>query len=258
MEDLARAGYLAKGVVYLLIGLLAFQAAAGLGGAVTGPEGALATILGQPAGRILLGITAVGLSAYAIWRFFCAVFDPERHGDKTKRLFVRIGYGGSALGHAALALEAARLAMGKGGGGGDRAESWSARLLDAPFGPWLLGAVALGVIAYGIAQLIRGLGKRIEERLRLGELGPEERQLVVRVGRVGTAARGIVFGIVGYLLIRAALKHDPSEAGGLGDALQTLERQPYAPYLLGSVALGLAAYGAYQLVKARYRVIAAG
>src|SRR5688500_9134970 len=113
MEDLARAGYLAKGVVYLLIGILAFQAAAGAGGAVTGPEGALLAILRQPAGRLLLGITAVGLSGYAVWRLFCAAFDPEHHDKDAKRLFVRVGYAGSGLAHGALALQAARLALGK-------------------------------------------------------------------------------------------------------------------------------------------------
>jgi hypothetical protein len=258
MEELARAGYVAKGVVYLVIGVLAFQAAAGAGGAITGPEGALLTILGQPAGRVLLGIIALGLSGYAVWRLFCAAFDPEHHDQNAKRLFVRLGYAGSGLGHAALALEAARLALGGAGGGSDRAESWTARLLEAPLGPWLVGAIALGIAAYGFAQIVRSLGRKIEERLQLGELEPDQRRLVVRVGRVGTIARGIVFGMVGYLLLRAALKHDASEAGGLADALHALERQPYAPYLLGAVAVGLAAYGAYQLVKARYRVIAAG
>jgi hypothetical protein len=260
MEELARAGYLAKGVVYLLIGILAFQAAAGAGGAVTGPEGVLLAILHQPAGRLLLGITAVGLSGYAVWRLFCAAFDPEHHEKEAKRLFVRVGYAGSGLAHGALALQAARLALGKRGGasGGDRAESWTAQLLEVPLGTWIVATIAVGIGVYGIAQIRRGLGPKVEERLRLGELPPDERRLVVRVGRVGTVARGLVFGVIGYLLMRAALEHDPSEAGGLAAALHTLERQPYAPYLLGGVALGLAAYGAYQLVKARYGVIAAG
>ncbi|HET8625751.1 MAG TPA: DUF1206 domain-containing protein [Gemmatimonadales bacterium] len=261
MEDFARAGYLAKGVVYLLIGLLAFQAAAGAGGAVTGPEGAFFTLLQQPLGRVLLGLTAVGLSGYAVWRLFCAAFDPERREEHVKRIFVRIGYAGSGLAHAALALEAGRLALGRGGGGGgagERAESWTARVLDAPLGPWIVGAVAIGIAVYGVAQIVRGMGRKVEERLRLGELAPDERRLVIRVGRVGHVARGIVFGIIGVLLMRAALDHNPQEAGGLGDALATLARQPYSPFLLGGVALGLAAYGAYQLVKARYRVIAAG
>lgn len=260
MEDLARAGYLAKGVVYLIVGLLTLQAAAGAGGAVTGPEGALLTMLRQPLGRVLLGFTAIGLSGYAIWRLFCAAFDPERHGNRVKRAFVRVGYAGSGLAHGALALEAAYLAMGKGGGGGggERAEGWTATVLQAPFGAWIVGAAALGIAVYGVAQIVRGLRDKTEERLRLGELAPDERRLVVRVGRVGTVARGVVFGVVGYLLLRAAIDHDPQKAGGLADALATLQRQPYAPVLLGGVALGLAAYGAYQLVKARYRVITAG
>ena len=259
LADLARAGYLAEGVVYLIVGLLALQAAAGAGGAVTGPEGALLTILRQPLGRVLLGFTAVGLSGYAIWRLFCAAVDPERRSDGLKRLFVRIGYAGSGVAHGALALEAAYLALRNGGGGGgDRAEGWTAEVLQASFGPWLVGAVAVGIGIYGIAQIMRGLGPKVEERLQLGELPPDQRRLVVRVGRVGTVARGVVFGIIGYLLLRAALEHDPQEAGGLADALHTLQRQPHAPILLGAVAVGLAAYGAYQLVKARYRVIAAG
>ncbi|MGH7631258.1 MAG: DUF1206 domain-containing protein [Gemmatimonadales bacterium] len=258
MEGVARACYVAKGVVYLLVGLLALQAAAGAGGSATGPEGALLTLLHQPLGRALLGVTAVGLAAYAVWRLYCAAADPERHGNETKRLFVRIGYAGSAFAPAGLGWQAARIAFGRGYIGGDRTQGWTARLLDAPVGPWLAGAVALGVAGYGIAQFLRGLGRKGEERMRLGELPPDERRLVVRVGRVGHVARGIVFGIVGALLLRAALAHDASKAGGLGEALQILERQPYAPVLLGTVALGLAAYGVYQLVKARYRVIAAG
>lgn len=148
MEDLARAGFMAKGVVYLLIGVLPFQAAAGSGGAVTGPEGALLTRR-QPAGRILLGLTAVGLSAYSLWRLFCAVFDPEPP------------------------------------------------LMEMPLGPYLVAAVALGVAGYGVAQVVRGLGRKAAERLRLGELDPDQRRLVIRVGRVGLVARGVVFGIIG-------------------------------------------------------------
>jgi hypothetical protein len=259
MEDLARAGYLAKGVVYLIVGLLTLQAAAGSGGPPSGAESAFLTLLRQPLGRLLLGLTAIGLSGYAIWRLFCAAFDPERRGDGLKRVFVRIGYAGSGLAHGALALEAAQLALGNGGGGsGNRTEGWTATALHAPLGPWIVGAAALGVAIYGLAQIRRGLSSKVEERLRLGELPPDERRLVVRVGRVGTVARGVVFGIIGYLLLRAAIDHDPEKAGGLADALATLQRQPYAPVLLGGVALGLAAYGAYQLVKARYRVIAPG
>jgi hypothetical protein len=260
IERLARAGYLAKGVVYLLIGILALQAAAGAGGRTTGTGGAFRVLLRQPFGRWLLWLTAVGLAGYAVWRMICALLDPENGGRKGwKRLAVRAGYAGSALIHAGLAWQGVRLALGHGGGNGDsQAESRTAQLLDAPFGPWLVGLVALGLAGYGVAQIVRGLRRDTASRLHLGGLGPDERRMVLRAARAGLVSRGVVFGLMAIFLARAALQRDPSEAGGLGEALQTLARQPYAPFVLGAVALGLTAYGAYQLALARYRIIAAG
>jgi hypothetical protein len=250
----------AKGVVYLVIGTLALQAAAGAGGRTTGTGGAFRVLLRQPLGHWLLWLVAIGLAGYAIWRMICALIDPE-HGGQTgwKRLAVRVGYAGSALIHAGLAWQAVRLALGRGGASGDRqAESRTAQLLDAPLGPWLVGLVALGLAGYGVAQIVRGFRRDAASRLHLGRLGPDERRMVLRAARAGLVSRGIVFGLMSIFLARAALQHDPTEAGGLGEALQTLARQPYAPFVLGAVALGLAAYGAYQLALARYRVIAAG
>jgi hypothetical protein len=261
IERLARAGYLAKGVVYLLIGILALQAAAGAGGRTTGTSGAFRVLLRQPLGRWLLWLLAIGLAGYGIWRMLCAVVDPEHAGRKGwKRVAVRVGYAGSALIHAGLAWQAARLALGYGGGGSSdsQAKSRTAQLLDAPFGPWLVGLVALGLGSYGVAQIVRGLRRDAASRLHLDGVGPDERRMVVRAARAGLVSRGIVFGLMAIFLARAALQHDPTEAGGLGQALQTLARQPYAPFVLGAVALGLTAYGAYQLALARYRIIAAG
>jgi Domain of Unknown Function (DUF1206) len=260
IERLARAGYLAKGVVYLVIGVLALQAAAGAGGRTTGTTGAFRVLLEQPLGRWLLWLVAIGLAGYAVWRMICALFDPENGGrNGWKRLAVRVGYAGSALIHAGLAWQAVRLALGHGGGSGEgQAKSRTAQLLNAPLGPWLVGLVALGLAGYGVAQIVRGLRQDTASRLHLGGLGPEERRMVLRAARAGLVSRGIVFGLMSIFLARAALQHDPTEAGGVGQALQTLARQPYAPFVLGAVALGLTAYGAYQLALARYRVIAAG
>jgi hypothetical protein len=261
VERLARAGYLAKGVVYLLIGLLALQAAAGAGGKTTGTSGVFYELVRQPLGRWLLWLLAIGLAGYAAWRLVCALRDPEGHGRRDwKRKAVRVGYAGRALIHAGLAWQAARLALGQpGGSSGDaQAKAHTAQLLSAPFGTWLVGLVALGVIGYGIWQIVRGMRDDAIDPMALGSLGPDERRLLLRAARIGFIARGVVFGTIGVLLVRAAREHDPNEAGGLGQALGTLARQPYAPFLLGGVALGLAAYGAYQLALARYRVIAAG
>jgi hypothetical protein len=258
IERLARAGFAAKGVVYLLIGTLALLAAAGAGGETTGTHGALGVLLRQPLGRVLLGALAVGLAGYAIWRAITALADPEAGGRRGwKRIVVRIGYAASAFAHGALAWEAARLALAMGSAGGDDAtRDRTADLMAAPLGQWLAGAVALGLAGYAVAQIRRGLRGDIDRHLALGRLGPDEQRLVVRTARTGLVARGIVFLIISGLLAKAALEHDPSEAGGLREALQVLRDQPYAPFLFGGVALGLVAYGAFQLVRARYRVIA--
>ena len=260
IERLARAGFAAKGVVYLLIGTLALLAAAGAGGETTDTRGALGVLLRQPLGRVLLALLAVGLAGYALWRALTAFADPEGAGRRGwKRVMVRVGYAVSAFAHGALAWEAARLALALGSSGGDdAARDRTADLMAAPLGPWLVGAVALGLAGYGLAQVRRGLRGDIDRHLALGRLGSDEQRLVVRTARTGLVARGVVFLIISGFLAKAALEHDPSEAGGLREALQVLREQPYAPFLLGGVALGLAAYGAFQLVRARYRIIATG
>jgi hypothetical protein len=257
IQRLARAGFAANGAVYLLIGVLALLAAIGAAGETTGTHGALEVLLRQPFGAWLLGPLAVGLFGYAIWRVITAVADPEgRHKKGWTRLLVRVGYAGSAIVHAALGWEAARLALGdRNPMGDDAAQSRTAQLMAFPMGHWLVAIAAAGVAGYGIAQIVRGLRGDIDRRLALGSLAPEERRAVVRAARIGMVARGVVFVIMGAFLLNASRERDPSEAGGLGEALEALRDQPYAPFLLGGVALGLAAYGAFQLVRARYRVI---
>ena len=256
VERFARAGYAAKGVVYLLIGVLALQAAAGAGGQTTGASGVLRILLRQPFGRVLLGLVAIGLAGYAAWRLYCTAVDPKHPGRRDwKRAAVRVGYTLSALVHGSLAWQAARLALGQSGGraGDGQADQRTAELMAAPFGQWLVGAVAIGVAGYGIAQVVKGVRGRGVEPTRTADA--QMRRALVRAARIGQIARGVVFGMMGLFLVRAALQHDPSEAGGLGEALRELGQQPYAPVVLGTVALGLAAYGAYQLALARWAAV---
>lgn len=257
VERLARAGYAAKGIVYLLIGILAARAAFGAGGETTGGEGALRTLIDEPFGKILLGLLAAGLLAYALWRAYCALRDPEDHGSGIKAAAIRTGFAASAIIHAGLALEAFRLATGSGGSSGEGAEHWTSRALAAPAGPWLVGAVGVAIGLYGLNQLRRGLSGDIDKRLRLGSMDPDHRRMVHRLGRLGLAARGIVFGLIGFFAVRAAWQYDPSEAGGVDQALDWLAGKSWGNVVFAVVALGLAAYGLFQLVKARYRVISA-
>ena len=255
---LVRLGYAAKGVVYLMIGLLAALAALGRGGQTTGSRGALATILGQPFGRTLLTAVAVGLGVYALWQFFRATTDPEhagRRGDR-KSIGRRVAYAVSGLIHVGLVVAAVRLLSVAGGSGADdnaSARGWTASLMAYPLGRWMVGAVGLGFVAFGLYQLYRAYRADLDKQLELGRLGDRGRTLARWAGRLGIAARGVVFGIVGGFLLAAAAHADPNEAKGLGGALDAVHGQTHGRWLLGVVAAGLAAYGVYLFVRARYR-----
>lgn len=254
---LARVGYAAKAVVYFTVGALAAQAAFGAGGATTDQRGALRTLLDQPMGRALLWVIALGLFGYAVWGVIAAMSDAERRGSDGKGLALRIGMVVRALAYGALGVTAVRVATGSGGGGssGQRTQDWTARLMAMPMGRTLVLAAGAGVIGYGLYQLYRSYKAKLSKELDLSRLTPDAATWVVRLARFGMAARGVVFTIVGWFLLRAGMERDASEAGGLGDALATLERQAYGPWLLGAVALGLIAYAVYELVNARYRRI---
>jgi Domain of Unknown Function (DUF1206) len=257
IERLARVGFVAKGLVYLIIGGLALQAALGRGGETTGSEGALLTILRQPYGRVLLFIVAIGLAGYAAWRFVQAGLDPEGMGRDGNRVLQRVGYAISGVIHAGLALAAARMALGFGQGENrdSGAQDWTALVLAQPLGRWIVAAVGLGIVAFGLAELVRAYRTDLPKQLDLSRLDPSARKWVVRFGRMGMAARGIVFALIGGFLVRAALTYDSSQARGLGGALESLHGQPYGPWLLALVAIGLIAFGVFELVQARYRRI---
>lgn len=254
VQKLARLGYAAKGVVYLIIGGVAAQAAFSPAEQVEGTEGALHTILEQPFGRVLLGIVALGLAGFVVWRAVQAIVDPEHSGGGMKRAAGRIGFAISGVVYAALTLEAVRMIRGSGGQGGGT-EHWTAVVMEKPFGRIAIGLAGVGIGAYGLYQLIKAFKSDLDKRLNLEGSAVATRKRVVALARAGTAARGVVFAIIGWLVIKSALQYDPSEAQGLQGALVTLREAAYGPYLLGLVALGLMAYGISQLVKARYRVI---
>ncbi len=256
VERLARFGYAAKGVVYSIVGLLAAQAALGTGGRTTDTQGALQAILTQPFGKFLLAVVAIGLLGYVLWRFVQAIKDPENKGTDAKGILQRIGYGISGIIYAGLALSAIQLILGLGGGNNNSTEDWTARLLSQPFGQWLVGTIGAFIIGMGFYQFYKAFAAKFRQKLNLTELSNTEQKWVIGISRFGLAARGVVFCLIGFFLTQAARQSDASEAGGLGEALQVLQQQPYGPWLLGIVAFGLIAYGIYMVVQARYRRIA--
>jgi len=255
VERLARFGYTVKGIVYALIGVLALQAAFGGGGKTTDTKGALRTIAAQPFGSFLLIVIGLGLLGYVLWRFVQAITDPENKGTDAKGIATRLGYAISGFIYASLAFEALRLATSTGGGGGKSTEDWTALVLQQPFGRWLVGIVGALIIGVGFYRLYKAYKIKFRKKLNLSELDRTEETWAVRISRLGIAARGVVFVMIGFFLIQAARQFDASEARGLDGALQTLARQPYGKFLLGFVALGLIAYAIYLWIQARYRRI---
>ncbi|MES1242377.1 MAG: DUF1206 domain-containing protein [Acidobacteriota bacterium] len=259
VERLARFGYAARGVVYAVIGLLAVQTAysgrgsRGLAEQAT-PQGALQRIAEQS--RLLLALVAIGLAGYALWRFVQGGLDPENKGRDAKGLVKRGSMIAGGVVYSGLAVAAARLAMGgPGGKSGGGQQGFTADLMSKPFGRWLVVLIGVAVIGSGCYQLYDAWSKKFRDRLKLREMSAEEERLAMHTGQAGLTARGIVFLVSGWFLIQAGLRFDPSEARGLGGALETLARQPSGPWLLGLVALGLIAFGAYSFLQARYRRI---
>ena len=245
----ARLGMATKGVVYLLVGGMALRAATGRGGRVEDTRGAVETVGRQPFGDGLLVALGAGLLLFALWRVMQAVLNLDgEHGWKGAGK--RAGYAMSAAGYGGMALVAFQLAAGERSSGGG-SHVWAARVLAQPFGAVLLGAVGIGVAVYGLVHLWHAVTAHFRKHMDLSQLGRRAQTLVTWVGRAGTAARGVVFCVAGYHLVRAAALTRPSEAKTSGGALRVLASGPHGDLLLGGTAAGLFLYGAFMLVQAR-------
>ena len=253
VERLARLGYGAKGVVYLVVGGLAILAASGLGGKKTGAEGALTTIAAQPLGKLMLAVLALGLAGYALWRLVQGLLDPEHKGADAKGMVKRAGYVLSGLAYVGLALSAVQIVRGAAADKSGSTQDWTARLMAQPLGQWLVAAVGAAFIAVGANTLYVAYKEKFRDKLKLAQMSATEQAWATRLGKIGLTARAVVSGLVGAFLIRAALSADPNQARGLDGALKVLAQQAHGRWLLGVVAVGLVAYGVYSFVEARYR-----
>jgi hypothetical protein len=263
LAKLARAGYAAKGIVYLIVGVLAAKAAFAGGGQVSDSRAGLATVLGSGTWAwVLVAVIGLGLIGYALWNFARAILDVEAAGDDWKGYGKRAGYAISGAIHTLLGVWALRSSLvGRGGGGGgDGTRDLVGSILAWPGGTLLVGAIGVGIAGYGLYQLYRAWTVKLDENLDLSSVRSDAaRTAIVRFGRGGLGARGVVFVIIGWFFVQAAARYDAAEAGGLGAALRALQSSGAWGWLvLGLVAVGLAAYGAYMLSKALYRRIEVG
>jgi len=253
MEMMARWGYGARGAVYCLVGGLAVLAAFGSGGQTGGSHSALQSLLSQPAGFIWLMVIALGLFGFAAWRIVEALTDADHRGTSWKALGVRAAHLISGGIYAALAMFALSLALGwarKSGGDDQAARDWTAWLLAQPFGQWLVGLVGLAVAATGFGFLWKSWRGNVAAYMVLPD---GSRNWAIPLGRIGFAARGVVFLMAGGFLVLAALHSRSSDVRGLGGVLQSLQAQPFGWILLAATAAGLFAFGLFGLVQALFR-----
>jgi hypothetical protein len=259
LERLARAGLAARGLLYLVVALLALQIARGHGDTRADKQGALHSVVRQPLGKVLVLLLAVGFAGYALWRFVGAAVGPRGERDARKAGLKRASYAVRGVLYAFFAVSAAKLLVSSSSQSStDTSEAdWTRRVLDWPGGTWLVEAVGLAVIASGLYIGWRGLSRKFRKGLKSYEMGRNERRWILGVGTVGMVARMVVTVLIGVFLIVAAAQHNPNEAVGIDGALKRLADRPFGPALLAIVAFGFAAYGLYSFAEARYRRVGA-
>jgi hypothetical protein len=251
-EWLARAGFAARGIVYVIIGILAIKLALGSGHTSASQQGALRAIAVQPFGNVLLILIAIGLGGYALWRLARAALG---HGPEGSDSGVdRVAALASGVVYSGLCAIAVTILLGSSGGSGG-AQKATAGVLGWPAGTWLVGIAGIVLIGVGLYQGYRGVSRDFLEDSKTERMSPSTRRWITWIGTVGHLARMVVFGLVGVFLIRAAVDFNPDKAVGLDGALAKVDHASYGPFLLGLVAAGLIAFGIYSLSDARYRRI---
>ncbi len=259
LERVTQVGWLAKGVVYTLMGLTALQIARQdptEEGA--SPEGSLGRVADAPGGRFLLGVLTVGLVLYFVWRVLSvAVISGNDLNDWAHR----IGYSFSAIFYAALAWTAGKATVsGVEPEESNSVERLSTTLLDSTVGRWFLGAVGIGTMAVGAYFVIRkGIQRSFADDLEgvSDDLAPtgNKRTLVLVSGMIGWIGRGFVTILVGFFITRAAVRFDPDDARGFDRSLRQVAGTSTGTMLVLACAVGLIAYGVFCFVSHRYRAL---
>ncbi len=245
-----RAGYGARGVIYTLVGGLAFLAAFKSAQA-SGTKDALAALREQPYGVPALWAIGLGLIAYLVWRVAAGVADVEDHGTDAKGIFARGGQITTGLLHGGIGASVIILAMTGKGSGGDSTEDWTQKLMSMPMGRYIVAAGALVLLGAGIYYAYKGWSSKYKEHIAVSSLT----QSVDPALKGGLIIYGILLAVVAASLGYAALTADPQQAGGLGQALHTIRSLAFGRVLLGISGLGLLGFALYNFVEAGYRVV---
>jgi hypothetical protein len=249
LDKAIRLGLVCYGIVHLLIAWLAFQLAIGDHEGKPSATGAMQQLAEQSYGEVLIWAIAVGMFFLVIWRLLEAAVG-HRDEEGAKRWWKRADSLVKAIIYGVVGFIAVQVVLHAGGS--SKGRSTTAKLMDEPFGQWLVGLIGLGVVAYGANLVRRGLTEKFKEHLDAEGKSGESGKWYVRFGKVGYVAKGIAIAIVGGLFIYAAIEHEPNKSGGLDVALRTVLEQPFGPFLLGVIAIGIGCYGLFCFARARH------
>ena len=253
-EGLARAGYLSRGVIYALIGLLALQLADGIGGPRPNQQGAMQQIAQQRFGHLLLLLTAIGLGGYALWRLTQALVGRTPEYGRHSALD-RIGAAGSFVAYATFCVLAITVLRGTGGNSSAQPRRTTAGVLQWPAGRELVAAAGLLFVGIACYQAYLGLSKKFLSYSKVGQMSETVLRAFTIIGVVGLVARAVAFALIGVFVLKAARDYTPRDAVGIDGALARLLQHSYGTAALTVVAAGLMVFGAYSIADARYRKI---
>ena len=249
---LARAGLTARGVIYILIGWVALLVALGHSSHEADQQGALQLLAGKPYGLVSLWLLAIGFAAYALWRLSEAAFGVTGEGNGAGPRLKSLGRG---VVYAFFVVLTIKVISGKQGSQSRQQQDVTAHAMQHPAGRWLVAIVGVIIVIAGLALVFEGLRHKFMKQLRTAQMSARTRRVVKWLGTIGTSARGVVFALVGILVIDAAVTHNAAKSGGVDKALLTLRDQPFGPVLLILAALGLVIFGVYGLCEARWRKV---
>lgn len=250
IKKMARAGYVAKGVVYGVTGLLTFMAAFNMGGTKTGQKGVFKFLEDQPFGNAILILMAIGLVCYSGWRFYQSIKDPENIGSHDKGKIKRIGFFISGLIYLGYAVYAIITLINAGTSGGGKTFSF----LSGNFGIFVFAVIGLSLVGVCIFQIKKATSGKFLQKFHYKSITEEKRRKVIKnTGYLGIISRAVIFGVMAFVFLRAAYRSNTNDIKTTADAFSFLQDSAYGAWLMGLVAAGLVLYGIFMFMTAKYR-----
>jgi hypothetical protein len=251
LDTAVRIGMVAYGIVHLTIAWLAIQLALGNNSGNASRNGALTQLAQQPFGKFVVWVVAIGMVFLVVWKLLEAFIDFQNEDGAKQWLKAGVDVG-KAIVYGTLGFSAFHTATGSKSKSSGSTTSWTAKLMDQPFGRWLVGLVGLAIIGYGVYLAWSGYQEKFLKHLDAEGKSGDQGKAYKMFGKIGYIAKGVAIGAIGALFIFAAADHKAKKSGGLDQALHKVLQQPFGPVLLFVIALGIGCYGLFCFARARH------